>query len=703
MGSKHFLLFNSSSSFIHTQTSVRTKFPSQAHLLGAQNLFLPFVSSEPIFPIRLRASHFSNISSAAAIPRPVRLCNNKQDDVVSANLTILKKKLETIGIDGDSCITGQHNHLLCPQCQGGSQMEKSLALFITEDGDAAAWNCFRATCGWRGKTQVLANSKSTYGESSKISKPKQQYRQITEQNLHLESLGDELLSYFAERMISAETLRRNAVMQRRHGDQIVIAFTYRRNGMLVSCKYRETPKRFWQESNTEKIFYGLDDIREASDIIIVEGEMDKLAMEEAGFRNCVSVPDGAPASVSTKELPSEEQDRKYQYLWNCKDYLDKASRIILATDGDEPGQALAEELARRLGKERCWRVRWPKKNDVEQFKDANEVLIYMGASVLREVIEDAELYPIKGLFNFRDYFTEIDAYYHQTIGYHIGVSTGWRALDQLYNVLPGELTIVTGVPNSGKSEWIDALLCNLNHNEGWKFALCSMENKVREHARKLLEKHTRKPFFDVRYGESFKRMSVEEFEEGKRWLNDTFYLIRCEKDCLPNVDWVLNLAKAAVLRHGVNGLVIDPYNELDHQRNASQTETEYVSQMLTKVKRFAQHHSCHVWFVAHPRQLHQWNGNAPNLYDISGSAHFINKCDNGIVIHRNRDPEAGPLDQVQVCVRKVRNKVIGTIGDAILSYNRITGEYMDVDPETQPKMMQMRQIHSSPARAISLI
>nr|GMD94773.1 twinkle homolog protein, chloroplastic/mitochondrial [Ipomoea batatas] len=108
----------------------------------------------------------------------------------------------------------------------------------------------------------------------------------------------------------------------------------------------------FQESDTEKILYGLDDITGASDIIIVEGEMDKLAMEEAGFRNCVSVPDGAPASVSKKDLPPEDQDTKYQYLWNCKEFFEKASRIILATDGDPPGQALAEELARRLGRER---------------------------------------------------------------------------------------------------------------------------------------------------------------------------------------------------------------------------------------------------------------------------------------------------------------------------------------------------------------
>lgn len=115
----------------------------------------------------------------------------------------------------------------------------------------------------------------------------------------------------------------------------------------------------------------------------------------------------------------------------------------------------------------------------------------------------------------------------------------------------------------------------------------------------------------------------------------------------------------------------------DSWKNNVRTETEYVSQMLTLIRRFAQHHACHVWFVAHPRQvsitklrifflqfsshmllslkfqlidkqLHNWAGEPPNLYDISGSAHFINKCDNGIVIHRNRNPEAGPVDKVQV-------------------------------------------------------
>ncbi|KAL6873781.1 hypothetical protein ACP4OV_013863 [Aristida adscensionis] len=562
----------------------------------------------------------------------------------------LVQKLKNEGINPKQWRLGTFQRMLCPKCKGGSTEELSLSVFIRMDGMHAAWNCFRSTCGWKGVIHPdgipkVSQAKGdleceTDQEFEAVKVADKVYRKPTEEELNLEPLCDELISYFSERLISAETLRRNKVMQRKWKNKISIAFTYIRNGVLVGCKYREVSKKFSQEANTERILYGLDDIKRAQDVIIVEGEIDKLSMEEAGYRNCVSVPDGAPPRVSNK-VPDKEQ----------------ASRIILATDADPPGQALAEELARRLGKERCWRVNWPKRNETDICKDANEVLMFLGPQALRKVIEDAELYPIRGLFSFRDFFPEIDNYYLGIRGDELGIRTGWKSMDDIYKVVPGELTVVTGVPNSGKTT-------------------------VREHARKLLEKRIKKPFFDARYGGSVERMTPDEFEAGKQWLNETFHLIRCEDDSLPSINWVLDLAKAAVLRYGVRGLVIDPYNELDHQRPSNQTETEYVSQILTKIKRFAQHHSCHVWFVAHPRQLHNWTGGPPNMYDISGSAHFINKCDNGIVIHRNRDPNAGPIDVVQVCVRKVRNKVIGQIGDAILSYDRVTGEFRDADKAT---------------------
>ncbi|KAL0917218.1 hypothetical protein M5K25_012266 [Dendrobium thyrsiflorum] len=605
------------------------------------------------------------------------------EGVIAKRLKKLHEKLGELGIECDPNQTGQYMHNTCPQCDGGASKEKSFSLFIRDDGKIALWSCFRAKCGWKGCVKTSENEEKYavlqgFGsETSGGSLKCQKHRAISEDDLHLEPLCPELISYFNARSISVETLRRNFVMQRTWGNEIVIAFTYRRNRKLVSCNYLDVEKNYWQEKDTERIFYGLDDLVPENEIIIVESEFDKLSMEEAGYRNCISIPNGRAVKVSEK-FPSEQEDASFQYLWKCKEYLEKVPRIILATNADGPGQALAEELARRLGKERCWRVKWPKKSTTEVCKDANEVLNIFGEHVLKEVIDKAEMFPIRGLLNFSNFFPEITDYYHCIQGFELGVSTGWRALDDLYNIVPGELTVITGVPNSGKSEWIDALLCNINERCGWTFALCSMENKVEDHARKLLEKHIKKPFFNLRNGESVERMSLLELEEGKQWLHDTFHIIRCDDDSIPSINWVLMLAKAAVLRHGVRGLVIDPYNELDHQRFFNQTETEYVSRMLTMIKRFAHHHSCHVWFVAHPRQLQNWGGNPPNLYDISGSAHFINKCDNGIVIHRDRD-ETGSLNRVWVSIRKVRNKVIGRVGDAQLSYDRITGLFHDID------------------------
>lgn len=146
-------------------------------------------------------------------------------------------------------------------------------------------------------------------------------------------------------------------------------------------------------------------------------------------------------------------------------------------------------------------------------------------------------------------------------------------------------------------------------------------------------------------------------------------------------------------RYGIRGLVIDPYNELDHRRPATFSETEHVSMLLTKIKRFAQHYDCHVWFVAHPRTQRGFGTGggiatllAPTMYDISGSAHFINKADNGIVVHRPwaSGQEGKDKYAVQLLVRKVRNKLAGKIGEALLRYDMATGCYVDDMEQDQP-------------------
>jgi twinkle protein len=417
-----------------------------------------------------------------------------------------------------------------------------------------------------------------------------------------------VLQWLAKRGISETTARRNRVGATRSyipalgTEADCIAFPYFRDGELVNVKFRALgEKAFAQVKGAEKILYGLDDIGDVKSVVIVEGEPDKLALDEAGVRNVVSVPDGAPAQVKAGEpCPG---DARFSYIANCIGYLDRLDRIVLAVDSDRPGLALAEELARRLGKERCWRVRWPDASDT-LCKDANETLLVHGPEVLRECIEAAEPYPISGLHGVRDFVDDTIALYRD--GRKRGLSTGWNSLDELMTIRPGELSVVTGVPGSGKSEFIDALAVNLAHSYGWRFALCSFENPPAEHIAKLAEKHLGAPFWDG----PTPRMSEADLGRAMDWIADRFYLIRFDDEA-PTIEAVLAKARAAVMRHGIRGLVIDPYNEIEHRRPANMTETEYVSQLLGKVKRFAHCHDAHVWFVAHPAKLHRESGSLP--------------------------------------------------------------------------------------------
>jgi twinkle protein len=287
------------------------------------------------------------------------------------------------------------------------------------------------------------------------------------------NLPAHVLAFFAKRGIGAEVVARNGIAWTRayipaeKREVECIAFPYRQGGEVVNYKYRTFDKQFAQVKGGAKVLYGLDDIS-GEDLVIVEGEMDKLACDEAGIANVLSVPDGAPKKVRDGVIDPKD-DAKFSYLWNCREVLDRSKRVILATDANEPGKALAEELARRIGKEKCWLVSWPDSNDSPR-KDANDVLLFDGPDVLRECIALAKPYPISGLYDFASFEGKVLALYHN--GHERAFSTGFTSLDQLVMIRPGELHVVTGYPNHGKSELVDQLLVNLARQYGWRFALC---------------------------------------------------------------------------------------------------------------------------------------------------------------------------------------------------------------------------------------
>lgn len=221
-----------------------------------------------------------------------------------------------------------------------------------------------------------------------------------------------------------------------------------------------------------------------------------------------------------------------------------------------------------------------------------------------------------------------------------GVSTGWPRLDALYRVPRGLLTVLTGVPGSGKSTFLDALIANLAALHGWRFAVCSPEQAPSSrHWRKLAGIYLGKRF-DVAYGPDRERAAA--FVNGHfDWINSTEGLTVAE---------VLRRADVIHRRRGIDGLVVDPWNELDSSRGRDVTETQFISGELSRIRRFARARNVHVWVVAHPHKLRRNDDGSfpiPSMYEISGSSTFYDKADMGVALGRD-----GLV--ARVAVRKVR-------------------------------------------------
>lgn len=265
-----------------------------------------------------------------------------------------------------------------------------------------------------------------------------------------------------------------------------------------------------------------------------------------------------------------------------------------------------------------------------------------------------------------------------------GDLTGWPSMDEHYSVLRGQWTLVTGIPGHGKSEWLDAVMMNLALKSNWVFAIFSPENQPHElHLSKLMEKLLRKPF---NHGPT-DRIGDDEAVSSLAWMDSHFRFMKPHPDLqVPGIRSVIESCARFINDNdeatgGVNkyGIVIDPWNELEHKRPSNQSETEYISETLSYVRQFAREFNVHVFMVAHPRILHRDKDGkrpVPTPYDVSGSAHWFNKADNCITVWRDTNPDTRS-QEVKVYVQKIRFKNVGKIGDITLRYDRVTGIYSE--------------------------
>lgn len=443
-----------------------------------------------------------------------------------------------------------------------------------------------------------------------------------------------------------------------------VGFAYR-SQEPVAIKWRATDTKLFSQQNACRDLFLVDTYKDGNDLLICEGEFDALAWLSAGVPEgltVVSIPNGAPAKVSDGKVDPTE-DKKFSYIWSARDIIEAAPRIYINADADEPGAALKAELIRRLPTHKLYVV------DLGGPKDANAALVERGADHLRSCLSRAKPVPMVGVHGAEDYEDQIHNLYRN--GELHGAWVGLRAVDRLISVPLGMMTVVTGFPSAGKSDFIDQMCVNLAQNHAWKTVYCSFEKPPELHQAQLAEKVVGKPFFRDKNG--FPRMTQEEMEWALSWINDHFLFMDYRKGSPADITGILSAASQAVMRMGSRVLVIDPYNFVD--RPNSMTETEWVSVMLTEVSRWCKSHDCHVFFVAHPAKTGERGQNAKKYIctgvDISGSANWFNKTDIGLTLHRDEN------DNNSLHVWKVRYSWIGQPGASPLDYEPANSRWSD--------------------------
>ena len=465
--------------------------------------------------------------------------------------------------------------------------------------------------------------------------------------------------WFESRGISIQTLKALKVsegeewMPQTNKLENAIKFNYFIGNELINIKYRDARKNFKLFKGAEKVFYNINSIANHTDCIIVEGEMDVLSFHEAGILNAISVPNGAT-------LNSNNLD----YLDNCIDYFYNKEKIILAVDKDEAGQALQQELIRRLGAEVCFII------DFNDCKDANEYLLKHGKEELAKLVKQAKAVPLENVTTFNDIEGEVTDFVKNGFkrGYQIGLSN----FDDIFSTYTGQFITVTGIPSSGKSDFVDQMVVGYNQNYQWKTAFASPENAPTFlHAHKLM----RKVWQDM---PTKSDIGGDKWKSIARHVNDNFFFIDMERYTLESV---LKKGAELVKRKGIKCLVIDPFNKVRDVDCNTEDVNRYTMEYLTKIEIFAKKFDVLVIVVAHPTKMYKDKDGKieePTMYNIKGGGEWYDASYHGLLVHRDYDNKT-----VKAKVLKVKFQNLGENGaEAHFKWEYKSGCFIPIYPET---------------------
>ncbi len=539
---------------------------------------------------------------------------------------------------------------ICPLCSSERQPKNQKAKCASYDWDRGLGTCHNCN------TTFQLHTYQRKGANEKV------YVRPNEYIYKL--LQSKVVDWFNTRGISQKTLTDLKVgegsefMPQTGKKENTIHFNYMMGDQLINIKYRDGRKNFKLYKGAEKVFYNINSIVGYDTCIIVEGEMDALSLHEAGLPNVVSVPNGAT-------LNSNNLD----YLDNCIDYFDKKEKIILAVDSDEAGQALQQELIRRLGAEVCYLATF------EDCKDANEYLLKYGKEKLTERIHKARPVPLENVTTFKDIENEVTDFVEN--GFKPGFQVGLQNFDDIFSTYTGQFITVTGIPSSGKSDFVDQMVIGYNINYGWKTAFASPENAPTYlHAHKLMRK-------------TWQGMPTRGDIKSDKWnrianhINDNFFFIDMERYTLESV---LRKGAELVKRKGIKCLVIDPFNKIRDVDSKTEDVNRYTMEYLTKIESFAKKFDVLVFIVAHPTKMYRTQDGKieePTMYNIKGGGEWYDASYHGILVHRNYEEKT-----VKAKILKVKFQNLGENGaEAHFKWDPASGCFIphhDLVKENEP-------------------
>ena len=435
---------------------------------------------------------------------------------------------------------------------------------------------------------------------------------------NMKNLSEKGRKFLNDRGITDAVLDRNKIVS--SSDDRNIYFPYFKNGDFINYKKRGVDGKFFAQAKDAKpIIYNYDGVKGKEKIVICEGEIDSLSWEVAGVNWHTSVNMGAP-NVGDKSI-----DKKLECLTTCYDVFDEALVIYIATDNDDNGRNLQQELIRRFGAEKCRIV------DLRPFKDANEVLVAEGTESLRNRLKEAETPKVEGVFEVDDVIESmLDGFEN---GQERGSTTYIPQVDNAWTWRSGEVNIWTGYQNEGKSLFLNQLSTIKAYHDGWKFGVFSPENMpMKDFFNDLVEMYIGKSS-DPYYKNN--QMTKDEYLEAINFVKRHFFLIYPKKNF--NLDSIFERAKFLVKTKGIRSLIIDPYNTVQHKMGRGEREDLYISRFMSELKRFAVDNKISVNLVAHqvtPQKDEGGRYYKPDVNRIKGGGTFSDKADNVMFVWR---------------------------------------------------------------------